>query len=273
MGKLIRAEWYRLSHSSKLMIWAAFMIAIMILLPYVDLISMVDDKSQITGTYFLYNYMNSAWYFIVEFFTIFVACLVAMNYTHKTAYYEAMHGNKTDKILISKLIVDGIVGLIVFVIATFGTYAYYCIKNGVGTIDDDWDFGDFAADFSGDSFYANPQTLLRVFLFIVLILHLILCSILIVTSIKAGIGILCVWLRWAIFESICGLIVMALTKDMARSTIDKIEYLFIQNRLMTVGDRTVHIGAYQIVMTFAMLILEVAFWYAISRRNYKKQVW
>ena len=273
MVKLIKAEWYRVLNSSKLMVWLAVMLFMLIFMPYVDIITMVSDKSEITGIYFLYQYFAMGQYYLTSFFAIFAGVLVAMNYIHKTSYHEVMQGNNVHHIILSKVIVDGLLCMATFAVATFGSFGYFCIKNGFGDINGDWEiYSDFISEYDVMQ-GGNPQTVLRVILFVLLTLHVVLCSILIVTSIRNGLGIALVWLRWSVIEGVLSMVASILVRDMDASPKLKILSLFITQRYSMIADKSYPIPGYFLPLTIGMLLIEVALWYGVSCYGYKKQIY
>ncbi len=129
MTRLIRAEWYRLSHSS-------------IFLPLIVFVSLLSlgmaplnhgGSAEFFDASFdeaLYSLTASLQLGLAMMITTLTAVACGMAYANRTAYYEIMDGNSVSSILMARLFVYVPMTIVSFLLPFFGLCAYIYVQNG-----------------------------------------------------------------------------------------------------------------------------------------------
>lgn len=129
MTRLIRAEWYRLSHSS-------------IFLPLIVIVSLLSlgmaplnhggfaEFFEASFDEALYSLGAGLQVGLAMMISTLTAVACGMAYANRTAYYEIMDGNSVSSILMSRLFVYVPLTAVSFLLPFFGLCAYIIVQNG-----------------------------------------------------------------------------------------------------------------------------------------------
>ncbi len=129
MTRLIRAEWYRLSHSS-------------IFLPLIVIVSLLSlgmaplnhggfaEFFEASFDETLYSLGAGLQVGLTMMISTMTAVACGMAYANRTAYYEIMDGNSVSSILMSRLFVYVPLTTVSFLLPFFGLCAYIIVQNG-----------------------------------------------------------------------------------------------------------------------------------------------
>ncbi len=129
MTKQIRAEWYRLSHSSiflPLIVIASLLSLGMAPLNHGGFAEFFDASFDEA----LYSLIASLQLGLAMMITTLTAVACGMAYANRTAYYEIMDGNSVSSILMSRLLVYVPLTVVSFLLPFFGLCAYIYVQNG-----------------------------------------------------------------------------------------------------------------------------------------------
>lgn len=242
MYRLMKAEWYRLTHSNHFLGWIAFFCGVLVLLQ----ITMGDNVFALTMEEIM-PLFGESWFFGTEMFVpTLVGAIVACGYARKTAYYEVMAGDTIFPILVSKVFVVG-----VFVATcTFGAScivpAIVCTKNGIGNV----------TDFP-----------IRILLMWVVVLHVCIAAVLIVTTLRHITATVIVYLRFAAVDILIPFIYNLLCVNPDSKFSDW--FVAMQISRVLYGE----LDSYLIVVIFASMLIEGVFWYTLSYIGMKKKVY
>lgn len=131
MHRLIRAEWYRLLHSG------IYLRSILLCCIFLSLLPLITDFSLLhkslaenMGT------LSSGCVMMVLTVSMIISIFVANGYMKKTAYYEVMAGNKSFRIIGSKLFVDGFLPGVICFFAVIWPGVLVAAKNGIGAVEE-----------------------------------------------------------------------------------------------------------------------------------------
>ncbi len=244
MNRLMRAEWYRVRHSSGFIKWLVILCMICVTLPlFVDIELLHGNLAEnLKG-----SDMNTT-VFLASFLASFSALILAVAYENKTAYYEVMAGNKIYQIVFSKVFVDAVL-VSVSVFLSLGIYwTVIGVCNGIGEID---------------------RLPLRFFLLFLVFFHACTVGILIVTSTRQIFGALLVYLR---FEAEA-LIMLFLEVSLPKSILVKIADWFTSLKLTKILNFEYEITDHLIFAVIAGMLIESAVWFGISYIGMKKQIY
>ena len=180
MSRLIKAEWYRIRHSSNLFMWMIFICVIVAIIP------MVSDLAcfQKTLSENIQAYKEVGGLFVHLFIGIMISVSIGINYYNKTAYYEIMDGHSIKNIILSKVIVNASVMTVGIIITCSIYFTIIYMMNGIGEYD---------------------NILLRLVLLALIIMHICVASILLAMCIHHIAGALLIVLRFNVFEVIFAL--------------------------------------------------------------------
>ncbi len=248
MSRIIKAEWFRLTHFGIWIRWTILVLLFGILYSVIGGEPAIFDKTLAEALHCMNEGMMSGVFLI---FPIYVGVLTASAYSNKTVYYQVMSGNKITSVIFSKVIVYA--GFM-----TGMTWLLYGIlwlgigwKNGVGEV---------------------GQLPLRMFLFGVIILHSYAVAVLIVTAFRRLAAVVVVFL-W--FGAVHLGISIAINYLLAASEMRKIKMLswILPNQLYMAGDPVfgTDVAEWLVFPVIASMIIEVAFWYLLSYFGMKRR--
>lgn len=248
MNRLMRAEWYRVRHSSKFMKWLAAVCAICVALPMLVDVTVLGKN--------LTENLNAAQLtmsvFIPSLLSVFAAAIVGIGYNNKTAYYEVMAGNKIYQILLSKVFVDAaLIGVSVF--ASMGIYWIIIgYRNGIGQI---------------------GQLPLRFFLLFFIFFHICTSGILILTSCRQIMGVVLVYLRFAVVETIVMFVVQLFEGKIPETVMAKIADWFTILKLTKLLSVEYGVTGHLIFTVIAGMLIESGVWFAVSYAGMQKRLY
>ena len=234
MNRLMKAEWYRIRHSSHLFIWMIFICIVIAIIPIVSDIEFYEKS--LSENFKLYS--GAGYIFIPLFIGVMISISIGINYYNKTAYYEIMGGQSISGIIFSKVVVNSSVMTIGIIITCSIYFSIIYIMNGVGE-------------------YEN--ILLRLILFVLIIIHVCIVSGLLSMCLRHIIGAFLIVFRFSILEAIFA----------QNSSMDKILNWFLsgQYQRILVGEITTKLIIAIILSTF----LETIILYFISYYTMKKR--
>ncbi|MBE6840226.1 MAG: hypothetical protein E7506_03095 [Ruminococcus sp.] len=134
MSKLIKAEFYRVSHSG---IFLKILI-VFGLLPTVMPFLSLADMEQKNLYQFLIFYSEFSGVIITGYFGIVVSAMASNLYYNRMHYYEIMDGANTHHIILSKLIVYNVFSIAVLIIPPVIVYSIVGNKYGIGEMKELW---------------------------------------------------------------------------------------------------------------------------------------
>ena len=173
MNRLLKAEWHRMTTTTRFWIFMVIMVIFEILMPFIA-------SPRNAGEY-LIGCAEESSYFIFLFVANASAALVGSTYSNRTIYYEVMCGNKVISILTSKCL---IIGLTISIIMTIGfavATLIFGITKGYGELD----------------YIAG-----RLVLYFLVLFHAALMGTLMVTSFRSMIGAVLCYMRIMIFDGV-----------------------------------------------------------------------
>ena len=247
MNRLIRAEWYRFSHSNHFMIWLAVVSLIFVLMmsTAVTDVSSVNLGDVISG-------FGDVCTFMMMLVATYSAAVVGIGYMRKTAYYEVMAGNRISHILFSKMIAIAIPVAICSFIGTIIIPMMVYMQNGLGEA---------------------TQVVERFLLFFVIVLHICICSVWMVTAMRHIAATVAVYLRFAVLELILMLILNFIAEGMVSvpEWMKGLSHYMVQIQMYDIFKEELTIEL--VVAVFISLLLESTFWYIVSYFGMKKKLY
>lgn len=248
MNRLMKAEWYRVRHSSRLIKWLVAACVFAAVLPL-----LVDYE--VLGKNLAENLIaeQEMTTFLPCLLSVFAATVVGIAYRNKTAYYEVMAGNKIYQIVFSKIFVDATL-IAVSVFVSMGIYWIIIgCCNGTGGI---------------------SQLPLRFLLLFVLFFHFCICGILMMTTFRQMAGIALVYLRFAVVGTFIALLVnMLLEGQLPEKIMARLADWFIIVKLCKIFRSEYEITGHLIFTVIAGMLIESGIWYAISYAGMKKKIY
>ncbi|MBD5545044.1 MAG: hypothetical protein HDR01_12640 [Lachnospiraceae bacterium] len=248
MNRLMKAEWYRVRHSSKLIKWLLVLCVFCVVLPlFVDI-----EVIQGTLAENLMAEQSALTVFMAGFLSVFSAVIVGIAYMNKTAYYEVVAGNKIYQIVFSKVLVDAIL-VSVSVFVCLGIYWIVIgACNGIGEI---------------------GQLPLRFGLLFFVFFHICTSGILIITSVRQMIGAVLVYLRFALVETAVMFLVQIFEESIPEKMTGKIADWFTILKLTKILSFEYEITNHLIFTVIAGFLIESAVWFGVSYIGMKKQLY
>ncbi len=244
MNRLMKAEWYRARKSSGIMKWLFFITIVVLAIPFLD--DMPDGSA--TASSYIFAFNEQACVFIPLFCSALAAAFTGIPFVNKTAMYEVMAGNKTSRIINSKLfVIVPLVSLTVTCVFSL-LLGVLGIINGKGSLE---------------------QIPLRVLLLFIVLLHVTMVGVLAVTATRHAVGIVLAFLRFAMLEEVIMIWMEIAFEDAVPSTVQKMGGWFVTNQLFSLSlDK---IPDYIFAEAILGLVIEVIFWYILSYIGFKKK--
>lgn len=250
MGRLIKAEWYRLRHSSGL-----FKLVIIIGIFSVAFIYLTDlDLDSDVSKYSLVEYLNEyaeMYFFIIYWLAVISAVIISTSYTNKLAYYEVMAGNKISAILLSKVLVSAVFLTVVYSVFLDLYWAVIGMRNGVGEI---------------------TQLSLRFILLAVVFFHVCSTGIFMATAIQHTTGAVFSYLRFSVFDMLL-IFCIELFGNFSEEINTKISDWFAMFELSTVLNCEAKITNHLVFASIFGMLIEAVIWYVISYVRMKKKLY
>lgn len=248
MNRLMKAEWYRIRHSSKLMRWLLFVCMWGFVFPLMEDFEVY--KYNLTEHLFIAQ--GTMGVILMCYLATFSTVLVGMSYMNKTAYYEVMAGNKISKILLSKVVVNASLVTVVQSLFFGVCWTLIAINNGKGEI---------------------KQLPLRIFLFVIIIFHACIVGVLIATSIRSIAAAVLTYLRFAAFEMIILMVIQIFRDSIPVKTAERIVDWFSMMKITKILSYEYEITNHLIFTVVAGMLLEATVWYVISYVGMKKKLY
>lgn len=246
MSRLMKAEWYRLKHSSGLMKWLIIIGIFSVVLIH----SQVSDVSKFSVERQLSESVQ-CYFFIIYCLTVLSAVMIGTSYTSKIAYYEVMAGNKIWEILLSKVFVSAVFATAV---SSFFLDMYWIVvgmRNGIGE---------------------NAQMPLRFALLAVEFFHVCSTGVLITTAVQHITGSVLSYLRFALLDMLVPFCIL-LFGNFSEAVSTRIRDWFTVGQLSTILNGEVKITNHLIFATIFGMLAEVIIWYVISCVRMKKKLY
>lgn len=247
MNRLVRAEVYRVLHSNHFAIWLVTVCLIFVVMMCVAM----EDLFSLNLGEAMESFANVI-AFMQMLVALFPAVVIGIGYMRKTAYYEVMAGNRISHILFSKMIADAIPVAICIFIATLIIPIILSVENGLGDV---------------------TQLAERVALYLVMLLHICVCSVWMMTAIRHISGAVLVYIRFSAFDLIVLLILSFVVDGMSTvpTWYDGVRNCFIMNQMSHIflGEITSEF----IIAVVVSLLLESVFWYIVSYIGMKKKLY
>lgn len=248
MNRLIRAEWYRVRHSSNLIKWLIALSLICVALPLLMDIEILQRNL----TENLIADQTTLTIFTVAFLTIFSAVIVGIAYMNKTAYYEVMAGNKIYQIVFSKVFVDAVL-VSVSVFLCLGIYwTVIGVCNGIGEID---------------------RLPFRLCLLFLVLFQVCVTGILIATSVRHILSTVLVYFRFDVAETFIIAFLPIFEEKLSKNMLTRIMDWFTVTKLTKILSFEYEITDHLIFAVIAGLLIESAFWFGISYIGMKKKLY
>lgn len=244
MIRLIKAEWYKLVHTGIL----KYFILVCLIFPVMTMMTDLNwYKMTLSENMFLFS-QNSA-VMMPLFLAIAINIPISQAYQNKTAYYEIMDGRKTNEIIFSKVILYTLI-FFVGITVTCGTYlGILGIINGVGDM---------------------PDIPLRFILAEITIMRVCIVSVLICMLVKHIIGLVIAMLRFMFFDSLVVTLMMSSESGLTAANSQSGADWFISGQIMRIFGAD--IDNRLILIIVLTLVLEIAFWYALTYISYKRKI-
>ncbi len=249
MNRLMKAEWYRVRHSSRLTEWLAVACVFSAVLPV--LIDFEVLKKNLTENMMAVQMTMS--FFVPCLLSVFAATIVGIAYMNKTAYYEVIAGNKIYQIIFSKVFVDAsLVAVPVFL--SMGIYWLIIgCHNGVGEI---------------------SQLPLRFVLIFIMFYHFCACGILMMTAFRQIAATGLVYFRFAAMGTLVSFLVNTLLEgQLSENVMVRIGEWFTIVKLRKVFCSEYEITGHLIFTVIAGMLIESGIWYAVSCIGMKKKIY
>lgn len=241
MRNLMKAEWLRIVHSGAI----KWMVLILLLFPAMSMLvdlqwyehTLAENLAVITDAISM----------LLMLFSV-IGFSIGMSYQNRTAYHEIMNGHNRHKIIISKAVLYTIImtgGITVLYGIYFGIVS---AMNGTGDID---------------------NIPLRIVLFILVMIHVCVISVLLSIAAKKASGIVVI-ARLMVFESVFNVAYALYVFSLNNNETNKnITNLFIIGQITEIF--TGKIDTNLILAVVLTLIIEVAIWYICAYHSLKRK--
>lgn len=248
MNRLMKAEWFRVRHSSGFMKWLFAACVVCTVFP--PLINLEICKGTLAENLKASQLMISI--FMPGLLAGFSAVIVGIGYRNKTAYYEVMAGNKIFQIIFSKVFVDAVLvsGSVLAVMGLYWIIIGCC--NGIGQI---------------------GQLPLRLLLLFVVFFSVCANGILILTSFRRLIGAAAAYVWFTFVEVFFLFFIQSLEGRFSEAVMVRIGEWFTMIKLAKIISFEYEITGHLIFTVIAGMLIEGGVWYAISYRGMKKRLY
>lgn len=250
MNRLVRAEWYRLTHWRVLIRWMILVFAVSIglgLMPTEEnlyAMNLADFLNCTTDLYLMTLFL---------FFPAYISVAVAMSYQCKTAYYEVMAGSRISHIAGSKVLVYAGFMTVLITLVYSGIFAYVGVKNGTGGL---------------------SRISLRLVLFVVLVSHICAVAVLITTALRHMAATVMLVLYFYVIQGTIMLVINILCDTSSAFYYRLCSWLPLA-QLQLIGElqHSAYVDNYLLFAMIASMILDMGFWYAVSYIGMKKRLY
>lgn len=245
MNRLIKAEWYRIKHSSGLLKWIIFICIILLVMPAITDIHFYEKT--LSENLVILNDVTII--FGTAFTAILISICIGISYQNKMAYYEVMEGHNISSILFSKLIVY----ISIMTVGVAVPYGIFLLlmgwKNGMGELD---------------------KIPLRILLFFIIYIHICVAAVLITTCFRYILAAGVVFLRFSLVEEL-GFIPVAIKElsGMKKVPAERFSDFFTTSQYAKVlGGK---VDTQIVVCIILSFVIELGLWYIASYIGMKKK--
>lgn len=251
MNRLIKSELYRIRHSNGIFRWIIAVCLLTVIIPMLSDLNFY--KKTMMENWKLFS--GAGIIFIPVLISIIICLSIGVSYQNKTSYYEIIEGHSEISIILSKLIVY--VSLFTFgVMAVIGLYlGSMGAINGIGKVIDKFP--------------------LRIVLFIIIIIHVTVVSVLMSLLVRNIAAPVLGFLRFEFFEGILTAILPSILTTLMNAntdTVKKFTYFFVMGQLKNIAS-----GKINMYFVFAIIIsfvLECVLWFipvyiSMKKKKYK----
>lgn len=242
MNRLIRAEFLRISKTYHLLLWYILLFAVLAVIMIVDAGFDFEGNAAESLPLITANAVS-----VFMFAPVIIAVMFAFGYASKMLSYEIMAGEKTGKILLSKLI--AVVPLLTFVmvLACFIPILYFGVRNGFGD-------GKMVAE--------------KLALIAVIFLRVVCSSVLIMMIFKSFIGVAFVYVRFLVDAFyLLGLQVADL--NVSEKTMEKLSLCGSLSSFSLLGTTETDGGVVAVIV--GSCVVEILIWYVLSYISYERK--
>ncbi|MDE5967158.1 MAG: hypothetical protein K2G89_10040 [Lachnospiraceae bacterium] len=251
MNRLVRAEWYRLTHWKVLVRWMVivFVVSIsMVIFLYgeenIYAMPLSDFLTCTIDTYIMPFFM---------FFPAYISVAIGMSYQYKTAYYEVMAGSRISHIVGSKIMVYAGSMTVLITLVYSGIFAFWGVKNGTGDL---------------------SRIPLRLVLFLVLVLHICAVAVLMTTAVRHMVAVVMLILYFNVIQGAIMIVINLLCDTSSAFYYRLCSWIPIaQLQLIGEAQHSAYVDTYLLFAMIASMILDMGFWYAVSYIGMKKRLY
>ena len=241
MNRLMRAEWYRVRKTYHLSVWAVALCVFMIYLGYMD----VGFDSASSGVEAFGMFLEKD-LLLMTYLPLIIAGMYVTSYENKVLCYEVMAGNRTSRLLLSKLFTVVPLMSVISITLMVSPILYFGEKNGYGN---------------------TEHIALRILIVAVICIRVLSCSVLIMTTFKSAVGMFVVFLRFLILEAFGSLMIDMVTEG--GGTVSKVTYCLVGGGLTCSG--LPDIASQDVIICVAAGVVEILIWYVLSYNSYEKK--
>ncbi len=134
MNKLIKAEFYRTTHSGVYFMIFLIVGIFSIVCPFI----FTEELSERNLYSYLTNFSAVSGMMLVDFMGIIMSVMLGNMYQNRTYYYEIMSGAKTHRIILSKLTVYNALSFAVVLLPAVAVFGIITAKTGTGGMETPW---------------------------------------------------------------------------------------------------------------------------------------
>ncbi|MBR2176336.1 MAG: hypothetical protein IJ861_05255 [Clostridia bacterium] len=244
MNKLMKAEWYRLTHSGNLKKWGILLFFAVMLMPFLLHLGRYDKD---LFTNIIECDITQLYVMLMTICPVIVGVFVGMAYLNKTAYYEVMAGNSPADIILSKVFVDGMIVWLIVQVSSSIYYIYVVLANGTGGIEQ---FG------------------MRYLLISITLLHLCLSGVLITTAFRDMAGAVIAFIRFVMVDASIVTVITAMNENNMDYNHGLVN-IFITMKFTNIIYNDIDTSL--ILCVIIPFVAEILFWFAISYFTMKKK--
>lgn len=251
MNRLVRAEWYRLTHWKVLVRWMVIVFVVCICMEIFsygeeNIYAMpLSDFLDCTADIYMMN--------LFMFFPTYISIAIGMTYQYKTAYYEVMAGSRISHIVGSKILVYAGFMTVLITLVHSGIFAFWGVKNGTGDLN---------------------RIPLRLVLFFVLVLHICAVVVLMTTAVRHMIAVLMPMLYFYVIQGAIMIVINVLCDTSSAFYYRLCSWILIaQFQLIGEAQHSAYVDNYLLFAMIASMILDMGFWYSVSYIGMKKRLY
>lgn len=245
MNRLIKAESYRLRKH------IMFLILCMVICGMIPIIASINFMEDNLGVQLQQGSGMMIMAIMMLYPPLFASVTGSLYDNGKLGYYEIMAGNKTHRIVFSKLLTDGVLFLVLTFLSSAGYYVYAGFSKGLGSFD---------------------HVACRVLLLVVALARLVFCSILILLAVrKSKTGVVACFMRFWIVDILFFPFLMWLFGTVMEMPALGLHfsYMSLTNQIMIIISEPIHTMIIaHVLLGFAV---EFALWYFIIDFGIRKR--